>query len=66
MRRNRGKFEGKCTKKVHANMKELVGDKKSNTGGGCIKDDGSKMLLENDMVLQRWSEYIRDLFADPP
>ena len=49
------------TKKVHANIKELVGDKKSNTGGECIKDKGGKMLFEKDKVLQRCSEYIWDL-----
>ena len=56
------------TKKMHANIKELVGDKKGNAGSSCIKDKGGKMLFEKDQVLQRWSEYIGDLFADdrPP
>ena len=56
------------TKKIHDSIKELVGKKKSNSAGGCIKGKDGKIIFERDKVLERWSEYIGDLFADdrPP
>ena len=34
----------------------------------CIKDKDGNMIFERDKVLNRWAEYIGDLFADtrPP
>ena len=52
------------TKMMHQNIKELVGDKKGGTGGGCIKDKKGKMIFEKEKVLERWAEYIGDLFSD--
>ena len=56
------------TKKMHDNIKELTGKKKGNTRGGCIKDKDGNMIFERDKVLNRWVEYIGDMFADtrPP
>ena len=56
------------TKKMHASIKELVGKKKSNSSGGCVKDKEGNMIFEKDKILERWSEYIADLFSDdrPP
>ena len=56
------------TKKFHDNIKEFVGEKKSNSAGGCIKSKEGEMIFEREKVLNRWSEYIGDLFADerPP
>ena len=53
------------TKKMHQEIKEMVGGgKKSNNNGGCIKDKNGKMLFEKDRVLERWAEYIGELFSD--
>ena len=56
------------TKKFHDNIKEFVGKKTSNSAGGCIKSKDGEMIFEREKVLNRWSEYIGDLFADerPP
>ena len=57
------------TKKMHQEIKEMVGSsKKKSSSGGCIKDKNGKMLFEKDQVLERWAEYVGDLFADtrPP
>ena len=53
---------------MHASIKELVGKKKSNSSGGCVKDKEGNMIFEKDKILERWSEYIADLFSDdrPP
>ena len=53
-----------ATKKMHDNIKELTGKKKGDTGGGCMKDKDGNMIFERDKVLNRWAEYIGDLFAD--
>ena len=49
---------------MHNCIKELVGENKSSTSTGCIKDKQGKMIFEKDKVLERWAEYISDLFAD--
>ena len=51
------------TKQMHQSIKELVGKKKSNSSGGCIKDKEGNMLFEKDKILERWSEYIENLFS---
>ena len=54
-----------ATKKMHDSIKELAGNKKSsNSGGSCIKDKKGNMIFEHDKILERWAEYIGDLFAD--
>ena len=56
------------TKKMHQAIKEMVDSKRGSSSGGCIKDKNGKMLFEKDKVLERWAEYIGELFADtrPP
>ena len=54
-----------ATKKMHDSIKELAGNKKnSNSGGSCIKDKEGNMIFEREKILERWAEYIGDLFAD--
>ena len=57
-----------ATKKFHESIKELIGKRNSKPAGNCIKSKEGKMIFERDKVLERWSEYIGDLFADdrPP
>ena len=57
------------TKKMHDDIKLITGDKKnSNSAGSCIKDKEGNMIFESDKILERWAEYVGDLFADtrPP
>ena len=50
---------------MHDSIKELAGVKKSsNSGGSCIKDREGNMIFEREQILERWAEYIGDLFAD--
>lgn len=51
-------------KKMYDNIKELMGKKKGNIRGGCIKDKDGNMIFERDKVFNRWVEYIGDLFVD--
>ena len=52
------------TKKLHADIKELCGTQRKSQSNGCIKSKEGKILFERDKVLERWSEYVGDLFAD--
>ena len=52
------------TKKMHDSIKELVGENKSKATTGCIKDKDGKMIFEADKILERWAEYVGELFAD--
>ena len=52
------------TKKMHDTIKELAGTAKSSSSTGCIKDKDGNMLFERDKVLERWAEYVGDLFSD--
>ena len=57
-----------ATKQMHADIKELSGDGRGKAGSGCIKSKNGDLLFEKEQILDRWSEYVRDLFADdrPP
>ena len=53
------------TKKMYENINELIGGKKKNSSSGsCIKNKEGTMLFERDKILERWAEYIGDLFSD--
>ena len=52
------------TKKMHNCIKELTGSTRNNSTMGCIKDKDGNMLFENGKVLDRWAEYVGELFAD--
>ena len=54
-----------ATKKMHDSIKELAGNSKSSkSGGSCIKDKEGNMIFEREKILERWAEYIGDLFSD--
>ena len=42
----------------------MVGSKKNSSSDGYIKDKNGKMLFEKDQVLNRWAEYVGELFED--
>ena len=52
------------TKKMHDCIKEIAGVTKSSSSTGCIKDKNGNMLFEGDKVLERWAEYVGELFDD--
>ena len=49
---------------LHREVKELVGDKKSSKIRGNIRSKNGTLLFEKDQVLERWNEYIGELFED--
>jgi len=44
-------------------IKEISGQKLC-TSPGCIKSKDGKIVMEKDKILERWSEYISELFHD--
>ena len=46
-------------------MKDLSGNSKRSTEGGCIKDKQGNLLFDKEEVEKRWTEYIKELYDDP-
>ena len=44
-------------------IKEVAGEKTCSSTG-CIKSKEGAIIIEKDKVLQRWTEYIAELFHD--
>ena len=53
----------KNSKFVHEKIKEATG-KSFCTRSGCIKAKDGSIIMEKERILDRWSEYIKDLFED--
>ena len=51
------------SKYVHGKIKEIKGNKGCTTTS-CIKSKDGNMLMEKEDVLNRWSEYVEELFKD--
>lgn len=51
-------------REMHALAKDLSGKQKRNSKAGCIKSKDGTILFEQKKVLERWAEYIGDLFED--
>ncbi|XP_060065585.1 uncharacterized protein LOC132545923 [Ylistrum balloti] len=51
------------SKFMHEKIKDVTG-KKSSTKTGCIKSRDGEILMEKEDILNRWSEYIEDLYHD--
>ena len=49
---------------THTKLKELIKSKASCTSSGCIKAKNGDVLMTREKILERWSEYIEDLFQD--
>ena len=49
---------------MHEDIKIITGNTKTKNSNGCIKDKNGKVIFEKDKALERWSEYIGDLFSD--
>ncbi|GFR93126.1 hypothetical protein ElyMa_002634400 [Elysia marginata] len=48
---------------MHQKINDIA-SKKRTAQGGCIKSKGGKILMETSDILERWSEYIQELFYD--
>ena len=53
----------KGSKYMHSKIKDIKGTKGC-TESNCIKAKDGNLLMEREDVLNRWSEYIEDLFQD--
>ena len=54
------------TKLMHKKIKELSKNATyaSCSSGGCIKSKDGTVLMEKDKIIERWTEYIQELFED--
>ena len=52
------------TLQLHKETKNLCGIKKCSTKSGCVKGKDGTIIFEKDKVLDRWVEYVGDLFDD--
>ncbi|GFR67544.1 hypothetical protein ElyMa_002001100 [Elysia marginata] len=41
-----------------------IASKKRTAQGGCIKSKDGKILMQTSDILERWSEYIQEIFYD--
>ena len=48
---------------MHSKIKE-VSEKKGCSNTGCIRSKEGNILMDKGDVLNRWSEYIEELFED--
>ena len=53
-----------CTKKMHDEIRELTGKRKSSPQGRCIRAVDGSMLTDRNDILNRWAECIKELFED--
>src|SRR5579872_7213971 len=57
-------LKNKNSKMMHKEIKELSRHTTTCTSGGCIKGKDGTVLMEKDQILNRWTEYIQELFED--
>ena len=50
--------------RVYKRINEITGRKSGCIGSGCIKAKDETMLVEKDTILNRWTEYVEELFHD--
>ena len=48
---------------IYKKIKDISGNK-VNSSTGCIKSKNGCILMKKEAILERWSEYIKDLFKD--
>ena len=56
--------QNKDSKYMHNKIKEVSGHKLKSNSPSCIKSKDGTLLMEEEEVRDRWSEYIEDLFHD--
>ena len=56
-------YHNRDSKYVHAKIKEVSG-RKGCSSTGCIRSKQGNILMDKNDVLERWAEYIEELFED--
>ena len=59
-------LKNKNCKLMHKKIKELTNHATNTTcsSGGCIKSKDGTVLMEKEKIIERWTEYIQELFED--
>ena len=59
-------LEKKCPQKMHEKVKQMTSKKKKSvcSASGCIEAKDGTIIMETADILERWQEYIGDLFDD--
>ena len=59
-------LKNKNSKLIHKKIKELTNHATNTTcsSGGCIKSKDGTVLMEKEKIIERWTEYIQELFED--
>ena len=52
------------TNLIHCQIKEVTGKKRGNGTTTCVKAEDGTIIMEKDKILDRWSEYIDELYDD--
>ena len=50
--------------RIYKRINEISGRKSGCIGSGCIKTKEGTMLVEKDAILNRWTEYVEEVFHD--
>ncbi|GFR98652.1 hypothetical protein ElyMa_001024600 [Elysia marginata] len=48
---------------MYKNTEEIIG-RKTCSSTGCLKAKNGNIIMEKDKILERWAEYIHELFDD--
>ena len=59
------RFYNLTPKEAHQKIKTITRKFKSASISGCLKSKLGEILLEEDEILERWKEYIEELYGDP-
>ena len=57
-------LKNKNSKLMHKKIKELSTKNTTCSSGGCIKGKDGTILMEKEQIIERWTEYIQELFED--
>jgi len=52
-------------KEAHQNIRVITGKYKSTSRLGCLKSKTGEIVMEKSEILERWKEYIYELYDDP-
>ena len=63
MQRNRTPSKEYPKSNVYRNIEEIIG-KKTCSSTGCLKTKKGSIIMDKEKILERWVEYIRELFED--
>ena len=52
------------SKAMYRNIEEITGRKRTCTSTGCLKAKDGTIIMDKKEILNRWAEYIQELFED--